>query len=71
MGVGKSHAFRIPCVAQAESMMPVEDRETTNKKAEQFLESNPHPVKAGMLHTACHLNDQFIFYASKVPELNV
>lgn len=52
-------------------MMPVEDRETTNKKAEQFLESNPHPVKAGMLHTASQLNDQFIFYASKVPELNV
>lgn len=30
--VGKSHAFRIPCVAQAESMMPVEERDTTIDK---------------------------------------
>lgn len=30
--VGKSHAFRIPCVARVESMMPVEDRDTTKNK---------------------------------------
>lgn len=29
---GKSHAFRIPCAARAESMMPVEDRDTTTNK---------------------------------------
>lgn len=52
--VEKSHAFRIPCVARAESMMPAEDRDTTtNKKAEQFLEGNPYPGKAGRLHNAC------------------
>lgn len=30
--VGKSHAFRIPCAARAESMMPAEDRNTTTNK---------------------------------------
>lgn len=37
MGVRKSHAFRIPCVAQAESMMPVEDRETKKQKGRAIL----------------------------------
>lgn len=35
--VGKGHAFRIPCVARAESMMPVEDRDTTTKKGRAIL----------------------------------
>lgn len=30
--VGKIHAFRIPCVARVESMMPVEDRDTMKNK---------------------------------------
>lgn len=46
MGVRKSHAFRIPCVAQAESMMPVEDRETKKQKGRAILRKQSSPCQS-------------------------
>lgn len=72
MGVRKSHAFRIPCVAQAESMMPVEDRETKKQKGRAILRKQSSPCQSwDVAHCIPVKWPLYFFYASKVPELNV
>lgn len=72
MGVRKSHAFRIPCVAQAESMMPVEDRETKKQKGRAILRKQSSSCQSwDVAHCIPVKWPVYFFYASKVPELNV